>query len=262
MWFHIKSDSPKDCQRMLGLIKEGLEATGLLDNIEATTAASKSSEADGSGGKVLGCRFSENLNNPADPVTIAKHSIVGAEDLEHLGGSYVLAQRFKINWEQLHMMSEDQIENIIGRKTDDTIIPTRDTRTHIKSARLQDENGNTTPVLRLGLPFGESPYNDDPALIRKGSNVADEEGIFFAGYARSLGILENIMDNQIGDNDDYMNDRLFNNAKSDLGGFFYIPSSKDLGLIANDQYANQWQDKKWSDFPGVNWDRLDRHFKR
>ena len=40
-------------------------------------------------------------------------------------------------------MSEDQIEDIIGRKTDDTIIPDRDTRTHIKSARRQDENGNT-----------------------------------------------------------------------------------------------------------------------
>ncbi|MFT5720105.1 MAG: Dyp-type peroxidase family [Motiliproteus sp.] len=260
LWFHIKSDSPQACQLMLNLIKEALDATGLLDKIDATTAASKSNEADGSGGKVLGCRFSENLNNPTDPVTIAKHSIIGTEDLEHLGGSYVLAQRFKINWEQLHMMSEDQIENIIGRKTDDTIIPTRDTRTHIKSARMQDENGNTTPILRLGLPFGESPYNDDPALIRKGSNVADEKGIFFAGYARSLGILENIMDNQIGNDDDYMNDRLFNNAKSDLGGFFYIPSSKDLGLIAHDQYTNQWQKKQWSQFPGVNWDRLDRHF--
>ena len=54
------------------------------------------------------------------------------------------------------MMSEDQIEDLIGRKTDDTIIPDRDSRSHIKASRVQDMNGNTTPVLRLGLPFGRA----------------------------------------------------------------------------------------------------------
>ena len=162
-------------------------------------------------------------------------------------------------------MSEDQIEDLIGRKTDDTIIPNRDTRSHIKSARVQDEQGNTTPVLRLGLPFGRSPYLDNPQLSPKGSNLADEKGIFFAGYARSLGILENIMNNQIGSTEDFMNDRLFNHVKSDLGGFFYIPSILDLGLDQETDYSHKWNGKasqEWTRFPGVNWARLDRHFKQ
>ncbi len=263
LWFHIKSDSEYACSVVLEAIQAILGDQ--LQQIQYEKAASKSTEEDGHGGKVLGCRFSENLNNPADPVTIAKHSVVGSEDVEHVGASYVLAQRFEINWEQLHSMSEDQIEDLIGRKTDDTIIPNRDTRSHIKSARVQDERGNTTPVLRLGLPFGRSPYLDDPSLSTKGSNVADEKGIFFAGYAKSFGILENIMNNQIGSTANFMNDRLFNHVKSDLGGFFYIPSILDLGLDQQPDYISAWSGKSkldWKRFPGVNWSRLDRHFRK
>lgn len=262
LWFHIKSDNAAACNILKGLIEQQL--TGKISPLESEQASSRSPINDpDAAGKVLGCRFSENLNNPTDPVTIGKHAVVSNEDIDHLGASYVLAQRFQINWEQLHMMSEDQIEDIIGRKTDDTIIPNRDTRSHIKSARMQDENGNTTPILRLGMPFGRSAYLDNPALAPKGSNIADEQGIFFAGYARSLGILENIMHNQIGDTAHFMNDRLFNHVKSDLGGFFYIPSLKDLKLDQQPDYLNKWQgkvDNQWKRFPGVDWDRLDRHF--
>ncbi|MCV6587669.1 MAG: Dyp-type peroxidase [Marinobacterium sp.] len=260
LWFHIKSDDENACHKMLELI--GVQLGSQADLIDSELGNSRTQGGQHSG-KVLGCRFSENLNNPTDPVTIGKHAVVTSEDIEHLGASYVLAQRFQINWEQLHMMSEDQIEDIIGRKVGDTIIPTRDTRSHIKSARMQDENGNTTPVLRLGLPFGQSPYLNDPELAPKGSNLGDEQGIFFAGYARSLGIMENIMHNQIGDTANFMNDRLLNNVKSDLGGFFYIPSRKDLKLDEVPEYSHSWGGKTvqdWSKFPGVDWSRLDRHF--
>ena len=99
--------------------------------------------------------------------------------------------------------------------------------------------------------------------IPKGTSVADEKGIYFAGFAKSVGILENIMNNQIGSEAGYMNDRLFNHVKSDLGGFFYIPSVQDLLLENNLGYHNdftQLDQGVWSRFPGVDWSRLDRHF--
>tara|TARA_R110001632_G_scaffold137043_3_gene252690 strand:- start:36 stop:3953 length:3918 start_codon:yes stop_codon:yes gene_type:complete len=263
LWFHIKSDVKENCGCILDFIKEKLG-----DKVGEPTsqdASSKSTSSDGKGGKVLGSRFSENLNNPTDPLTVSKHCLVGAEDMEHFGASYVLAQRFKINWDQVHSMSEDQIEDIIGRKTDDTIIPDRDTRTHIKSARRQDKHGNTTPLLRLGLPFGESAHTACPYLAVHGSNIADEAGIYFAGYTKSLSVLETIMDHQIGNMPDFMNDRLFNNVKSDFGGFFYIPSIKDLNLDTGEYLESQWKGKEkldWSRFPGIDWTRLDRHFDK
>lgn len=262
IWFHIKSDNEDACKIVLNLILTYLKSN--TERYYAQPAASKSSNEDGHAGKVLGCRFSENLNNPSDPVTIAKHTIIGCEDIEHLGGSFVLAQRFLINWNQINAMTEDQIEDLIGRKTDDTIIPDRDSRSHIKSARIQDENGNTTPILRLGLPFGRAKQSNTGFRAPKSVTVSDEEGIYFAGFCKEIGILENIMRNQIGSDKGFMNDRLFNNLKSDLGGFFYIPSVDDLELDTLKNYSNDFsfmEDDDWSRFPGVDWTRLDRHYK-
>jgi len=262
LWFHIKSDDEKACELVLDLVVEELKTS--TDRYYAQAAASKSSEENGNNGKVLGCRFSENLNNPADPITIAKHTLIGAEDMEHFGGSFVLAQRFLINWNQLNMMTEDQIEDLIGRKTNDTIIPDRDSRSHIKTARIQDENGNTTPVLRLGLPFGKAKQTGNGFRSPKSVTVSDEEGIYFAGFCKEAGILENIMSNQIGPDKGFMNDRLFNHLKSDLGGFFYIPSVEDLELNALKAYSNNFsymEKGDWTRFPGVDWTRLDRHFR-
>lgn len=262
IWFHIKSDDEKACDLVLELILKGLKED-TKDHF-AQKAASKSNEKDGHKGKVLGCRFSENLNNPSDPITVAKHTLIGGEDMAHFGGSFVLAQRFVINWNQINMLTEDQIEDLIGRKTDDTIIPDRDSRSHIKSARIQDENGNTTPVLRLGLPFGRARQSANGFRAPKSVTLSDEEGIYFAGFSKEASILENIMSNQIGADHGFMNDRLFNHLKSDLGGLFYIPSIEDLELNIIKGYSSDFSavdDGDWSRFPGVDWSRLDRHYQ-
>jgi len=263
IWLHIKSDSEKACKIVNELLVEALK--DITDAHYSQDAASKSNEEDGHRGKVLGCRFSENLNNPSDPITIAKHTLIGCDDMAHFGGSFVLTQRFLINWNQINMMTEDQIEDLIGRKTDDTIIPDRDSRSHIKSARIQDENGNTTPVLRLGLPFGRAKQNNNSGFrTPKSITLSDEEGIYFAGFSKEAGILENIMSNQIGPDSGFMNDRLFNHLRSDLGGIFYIPSVNDLELNTMAAYKNDFSfinAADWSRFPGVDWTRLDRHYQ-
>lgn len=259
LWFHVKSDQAKDCIEIFNFIKQSLE--GIADETRYQIASSRTEREDGKKGKVLGCRFSENLNNPSGPVSIAKHAICNTEDLDHLGSSVVLAQRFNINWEHLHAMSEEAIEDIIGRRTDDTIIPNHDQRSHIKSARMQDADGNTTPVLRLGLPFGQVEEQNNG----RGSVSTEEKGIYFAGFAKNVQILENIMNQQIGDQAGFMNDRLFNHARSDLGDFYYIPSRQDLSLHTldnSDNYARLLQHNDWKRFPGVDWSRLDRHFEK
>lgn len=262
IWFHIKSDDEAACDLLLELILNGLKED-TKDHF-AQKAASKSNEKDGHKGKVLGCRFSENLNNPSEPITVAKHTLIGGEDMAHFGGSFVLAQRFVINWNQINMLTEDQVEDLIGRKTDDTIIPDRDSRSHIKSARIQDENGNTTPVLRLGLPFGRAKQSANGFRAPKSVTLSDEEGIYFAGFCKEASILENIMSNQIGADHGFMNDRLFNHLKSDLGGLFYIPSIEDLELNIIKGYSSDFSavdQGDWSRFPGVDWSRLDRHYQ-
>jgi deferrochelatase/peroxidase EfeB len=62
-------------------------------------------------------------------------------------------------------------------------------------------------VLRLGLPFGVSKAIDRNDLVEKGASRRDEEGIYFAGYAKSARAFETVMNRQIGDEPGFMADR-------------------------------------------------------
>jgi Dyp-type peroxidase family len=259
LWFHIKSDREADCPAVFARLDGLLTAENCVDTrrTKYQIAATKSVRPDKLGGKVLGCRFSENLNNPTDPVSIQKHTIVGHEDPFYVGASFVLAQRFTINWANLLNMGPDQIEDLVGRTTDDIVIPSRDDRGHIKCARVQDEAGDTMRVLRLGLPFGRSAAGDNDDLRAKGASLRDERGVYFAGFTSTVRTLETIMRRQIGDESGFIADRLLSNVRSDLGGFFFIPSQDNLELAPA---ALPNLDESWGRFPGVDWSRLDRHF--
>jgi len=260
LWFHIKSDKEEHCQGVLAWLRNRIEQEEAWADADKTVwqaAATKSDRPDKRGGKVLGCRFSENLNNATDPLTIQQQTIVGFEDPDHVGASFVLAQRFLFNWEQILSMPPQSIEDLVGRAIGDTLIPSRDDRSHIKCARAQDEFGNTTSVLRLGLPFGHSKAVERDDLLQKGASRRDEQGIYFAGYAKSVRVLENIMGRQCGDEPGFMADRLLSQVRSNLGGFYYIPSVLDLGLEPESKTLDGTAVQR---FPGVDWSRLDRHF--
>ena len=269
LWFHIKSDTAIGCQIIFEFIQEKLKELHdgrALHHIFKEVASSRGGE----GGKILGCRFSENLNNPADPISIAKHSIIGPEDADHMGGSFVMSQRFVIDWERVNNLSEEQIEDLLGRDLQQEIIPDRHQFTHIKAARLHDENGNTQMILRLGLPFGNAK-KDHPSMFKLSEalqKVNDEEGLYFAGYSKSAAILENIMLNQIGSKDRLLS---MMNPSDNVGGFFYIPSLDDLlvvdlrSALFNGNFfqslTNSPDSCDWRCFPGVDWQRTNRHYK-
>ncbi len=260
LWFHIKSDNGAHCEGVMAWLRNRLENEEVWADASLTVwqaAATKSNRPDHRGGKVLGCRFSENLNNATDPLTIQQQTIVGFEDPPHIGASFVLAQRFIIHWEQILSMSPQQVEDLVGRTTSDTLIPSRDDFSHIKRARAQDDDGNTISVLRLGLPFGESDAVNRIDFLEKGASRRDEKGIYFAGYAKSARALETIMNRQIGEETGFMSDRLLSNVKSNLGGFYYIPSLPDLDLPPEEPVPDGTKRER---YPGVDWSRLDRHF--
>ena len=245
---------------MAGWIRERverIEAWADPSRTQAQDAATKSTRPDKRGGKVLGSRFSENLNNATDPLTIERQTIVGDDDPDHRGASFVLAQRFTINWDHILDMAPQQIEDLVGRTTTDTLIPSGDDHSHIRRARAQDEQGDTMSVLRLGLPFGRSPAIGRDDLIQRGASIRDEAGIYFAGYARSPFVLETIMGRQNGDTDGFMADRLLANVRADIGGMYYVPSVADLGLPLHEPID---EDTPLDRHPGIDWSRLDRHF--
>lgn len=193
-FFHIKSDQKGRVNEMKKVIQNAFGDNLWKEEYQECGRRNRISDPEGPG-RVLGCRFAENLNNPADPVTIASHTLVGFEDSTHLGGSVVLAQKFDINWQNLHMLSNNQFEDLVGRTVNDEIIPSRDPRCHIRASRPRDAEGNSSYVLRLGLPYGhdEDCSGFSKADELRGHNKGDEKGIFFAGYMKSGKSLERVM---------------------------------------------------------------------
>ncbi|HEX7807968.1 MAG TPA: Dyp-type peroxidase, partial [Thermoanaerobaculia bacterium] len=231
LWFHIKSDKADHCVRVLEYIRKRLEVEEKCVDPQRTlfqAAARKTGASGEDGGKVVGCRFSENLNNATDPLSLEEHVLID-DDTEHRGASIVFTQRFRLNWDHILNMTPEQIEDLVGRTTSDVLIPSRDTRSHIKCARVQNDAGDTVQILRLSLPFGQSPAIHNSDLLQKGASIRDEDGIFFAAYANSVQTFERILDNQIGPETGLMRDRVLSEVRSDLGGFFYVPSQEELG---------------------------------
>lgn len=258
LWFHIKSDRADHCAAVLDFIARQL--AGYVDEKRTIVQdAARKTGADGQDpGKVIGCRFSENLNNATDPLSIQQNVLID-EDTPHRGGSYVFAQRFNLNWDHILNMTPEQIEDLVGRTTQDVLIPSPDTRSHIKCSRVQDGAGDTMQILRLSLPFGQSPAIHNNDLVSKGANLRDEQGIFFAAYAKSVDVFETILNNQIGSETGLMRDRVLSEVRSDAGGFFYVPSRQDLDLEP-EKMPKASADV--SRYPGMDWALLDRHFNK
>eukprot|EP00040_Diaphanoeca_grandis_P033350 m.204138 g.204138 ORF g.204138 m.204138 type:complete len:1622 (-) comp32879_c0_seq1:73-4938(-) len=218
VFFHIKGES----EQAVDLLKQVLQDS--MGSIASETMAQFCTRRGSENGRVVGCRFGENIRNPADPVTFGEHVLVGADDVDHIGGSFLSLQRLSFNWQAIHQMSETQIEDMIGRNKDDVILPSGKTDSHIRSVRQQDDDGNTTYVYRQNLPFGVNPLaaSTDPAVLLAGNSRGDEQGSAAAVFASTLTKLENIHHHQVN------RDLLLKHTNSDHGGLFYIPNLFDL----------------------------------
>lgn len=277
VWFIVKADTEEAVTALSNQIEADLTTVGVLrDNVyrvEMHSRDNKMVPMGKPGGRVLGGRFQENLRNPASPVEIMEHVLVGDEDPASAGGSYIFTQRFNLNWAELHSKTPAEIDSVVGRhQYTDELIVTHDARSHIRSSHTYDARGNTIKLLRIGLPFGMRARADTGTPLIQHSGTAsqtDESGIYFVGLARSADRIEAILESQFGQReaDGFARDRLLGGsiARSDLGGFFYAPSLRELGATALTADAKARAKQKlsdWSRFPGVDWFRLNRHFDK
>jgi len=212
LWFHIKSDSAGDARSALNLIETKL--TGAQSKPALIVAAEKRHN-----GKVLGGRFTDGLENPADAEDLSARVIVGEDDHAHRGAAFLISQKFVHDWTKLNAMTEQQKQNMIGRDGRDRIIPMEDESSHIKRVRQLNGERVNFRMMRQALPYGS-----------KADNRANEEGVFFAGYAQSTQTFDLILDSIAGDQKGFIQDQLFSTTRSDNGSFWYVPSLKECGL--------------------------------
>lgn len=164
----------------------------------------------------------EFVDGTANPVGLAlpEATIVGDEDPDYLGGSYVVIQKYLHNMAAWRAQKVETQEAIIGRtKFDNAELPdaTDGQKSHKTLCTIEDEQGEHD-ILRDNMPF---------AVPGRG-----EYGTYFIGYCRYLWVIEKMLERMFIGNPPPLHDRILDFSTAITGVTFFVPARKflaDLG---------------------------------
>ena len=151
--------------------------------------------------------------------------LVGQEDANFSGGSYVIVQKYLHDLDGWNALSTEQQERIIGRKKlsdielDDSVKPTS---AHSALTTIV-EDGREVKILRDNMPFGKASQG--------------EFGTYFIGYSRSPRTIELMLENMFLGRPPGNYDRLLDFSRAVTGNLFFVPSATFLDNLAEDQPA-------------------------
>ncbi|QGZ64029.1 Dyp-type peroxidase [Paraburkholderia acidisoli] len=167
--------------------------------------------------------FVDGTENPVGNEAV-HFTVIGEEDPEFCGGSYVLVQKYLHDMKGWNALPVEAQEHIIGRtklqdiELDEAVKPSW---SHSSLTTLDDASGNEIKILRDNMPFG-----------RPG---AGEFGTYFIGYARSPQPIEQMLENMFVGNPPGNYDRLLDFSRAVTGGLFFVPSQPLLEALAEEQ---------------------------
>ncbi|HEY1903016.1 MAG TPA: Dyp-type peroxidase [Terracidiphilus sp.] len=156
--------------------------------------------------------FVDGTENPRDGDAYDA-ALVGEEDAQFQGGSYVIIQKYLHDMERWNALSTEQQELIIGRKKlsdielDDAVKPTS---AHSALTTIV-KNGKEVKILRDNMPFGRPGYG--------------EFGTYFIGFSRSPGTIEQMLENMFVGRPPGNYDRLLDFSRAVTGNLFFAPSA-------------------------------------
>ncbi|WP_063836029.1 Dyp-type peroxidase [Actinacidiphila yeochonensis] len=139
--------------------------------------------------------------------------LVGAEDPEHAGGSYVHVQKYLhavADWNTLPVEAQ---ERIIGR-TKAANVELDAGASHVALTTVTGPDGGERDILRDNMPFG--------------SPGRGEFGTYFIGYSRDPGVTEQMLRNMFLGTPDATHDRILDFSTAVTGALFFVPSADFL----------------------------------
>jgi putative iron-dependent peroxidase len=165
--------------------------------------------------------FLEGSGNPAEPERAAV-ALVGDEDPDWAGGSYLHVQRYVHNLEQWERLPVRQQETVIGRtKIEGAPIAQEDRAKTAHLSRIAvTDHGQAMRILRQSMPYG-SP--------------GGEQGAMFCCYCRTPLHFERMLTRMIAPTSDGRVDLLLNFTRAVTGGAFFVPSVKKLKELVRPQ---------------------------
>jgi porphyrinogen peroxidase len=165
--------------------------------------------------------FVDGTENP-DGQVARDATLIGDEDSEFAGGSYVIVQKYLHDLGAWNALPTEAQERIIGRtkltniELDAAVKPSF---AHNELTKIV-EDGEEVKIVRDNMPFGE---------IGKG-----EFGTYFIGYARSPRTIEQMLENMFIGKPPGNYDRILDFSRAATGNLFFAPSAEFLDSAAAD----------------------------
>ena len=164
--------------------------------------------------------FVDGTENPTGAAA-ARATLIGAEDPEFAGGSYVIVQKYLHDLAGWNALPAEEQEKIIGRQKLSDIELADDVKPTSAHNALTTitVDGEEVDILRDNMPFG---------------SVGDGEyGTYFIGYARSPAIIEQMLVNMFVGSPEGNYDRLLDFSRAVTGNLFFVPSVPLLEGLAD-----------------------------
>ncbi len=166
--------------------------------------------------------FVDGTENPRG-AAVTTAVLIGDEDANFAGGSYVIVQKYLHNLDAWNALSTEMQERIIGRtklsniELDDSVKPTS---AHNALTTIV-EDGKEIKILRDNMPFGRPSTG--------------EFGTYFIGYSRSSRTIEQMLENMFVGRPPGNYDRILDFSRAVTGNLFFVPSATLLENVAEGQ---------------------------
>ncbi|WP_280233527.1 Dyp-type peroxidase [Nocardia cyriacigeorgica] len=223
--FHIKAEVHDACFELAMAISNRL--AGAVTVVDETTGFRYFEQRD-----LLG--FVDGTENPegADADSLAgRVALVGDEDPDFVGGSYVIVQKYLHKMDEWRNTSVEEQERVIGRtKLDDFELPdeVKPPNSHVAVNTIVEPDGTERQILRANMPFGS---------IRD-----DEMGTYFVGYAATPSVTEQMLIRMFLGSDEAAYDRILDFSTAVTGGLFFVPAQSFLDDLPEPPGASQADD--------------------
>ncbi len=207
LFFHLRARRMDFCFELATLIMDRLG--GVADVVDETHGFKYFDERD-----LLG--FVDGTENPVGRAA-ADAALVGGEDPDFRGSSYVIVQKYLHDLGAWSGLSDDEQAKVVGRtKLSNVELPdeVKPTNSHVALNVIVDEQGVEHAIVRDNMPFG--------------SVGAGEFGTYFIGYARTPTVPELMLRRMFMGEPPGNYDRILDFSSAVTGGLFFIPTADFL----------------------------------
>ncbi|MBB5914590.1 putative iron-dependent peroxidase [Nocardia transvalensis] len=205
--FHIRAESQDACFELAMTIGDRLRGAATI--VDETVGFRYFEQRD-----LLG--FVDGTENPEGRLAEAT-ALVGDEDPDFTGGSYVIVQKYTHDLESWNALPVEEQERVIGRtKLADYELSDEEKplNSHVAVNTVYDPDGTQRQILRANMPFGS---------VRTG-----EFGTYYIAYAATPDVTERMLERMFLGSDEAAYDRILDFSTAVTGTLFFSPTTDFL----------------------------------